>query len=284
MKFNFFFILICASIVLTSCMDDLPEQELLSPNDIETQLVSPRSTTICGDPCPNGCEAYPSLSVSGPSLIENDGSTTVSYTASGIAPAGDVTWKVGTYNSGGNFIASTEASPSSGTGKTATFTIPNSSFEGDLVVEFLSLKNCGNGCHARRWDYKTFNVQPIPTLPAIFAVEVNGPQDCFEAGDFIDFHDSPGPSTIANADRLVWTSTPSLSGFDTNTNNTRLLNTFYVPNSLSTGCYTVFVTAYNDHPGGSIASNTVSVTFRVNAPGTIGCQSCDSGPGGPAFN
>lgn len=281
MKTNLSSFFICFVFCIVSCSENTTDPEPITAADLVEQIESPGGTASHCVHCPSGCDAYPSMTISGASVAENDGSTTLIYTASGTAPSSAVTWEVGTFDSGGNFNLSSDASPNNGSGKTASFTIPDADFEEDLVVRFRSTKNCPGGCLAQRWDYKTFNVQPIPQLPPILAVWTWGPQDCFNQGDFIDFQDDMGPSTIFTADRLVWSSSPTLPGFDVNQTNNRIIRTFQVPNNFAPGCYTVSLTAYNDYPGGSVASNTVSVTFRINASGAIGCESCETGPGGP---
>ena len=95
---------------------------------------------------------------------------------------------------------------------------------------------------------------PWSTLPAIYAVGPGGPQTVVKTGSFIDFHDSPGPSTHSGGN-FTWTSNQPIPGM-TSSGSNRLLKTVYIPPTTTPGIYTVTAT----HPA---HTGCTSVTFEI---------------------
>lgn len=81
-------------------------------------------------------------------------------------------------------------------------------------------------------------------LPAIYPVGPSGPVTVVKTGSFIDFHDSPGPSTHSGGN-FTWSSDQPIPGM-TSSGGNRLLKTVYIPPTTNPGTYTVTAT----HPSG----------------------------------
>ena len=114
---------------------------------------------------------------------------------------------------------------------------------------------------------------PDPCTDPIVAVGSSGPNTCFVRGTFVDFQDLFGPSNVIGAN-WKWESvgTPSLPGFDTYTGQ-RLLRTYFIPSTLTPGCYKITVI---DDNGVCIPPFAREVWIRVLANASDPCTPCSS--------
>ncbi|GEM_PF-3922261 len=126
----------------------------------------------------------------------------------------------------------------------------------------------------------TLEVFGDPCTEPIIAEAGSGPETCFVRGTFVYFYNISGPSNVTGAS-WGWSSTPALSGFDTNTG-IKILRSYYIPPTTTPGCYRIKLI---DESLGQPCGPDIDrfVTIRILANASDPCTECDliGGPGGP---
>ena len=122
----------------------------------------------------------------------------------------------------------------------------------------------------------TSSAESLFALPPIGAVGVNGPQDCFDRGTFVDFMSLPSVMQVPADHEVRWRSTPSLPGLNTSSG-INILNTYYIPSWITPGCYLVTAEEFDENDD---FVDDSSVMIRIKFSPSDPCEVCDIPPGG----
>lgn len=208
-----------------------------------------------------------------------------SYKLKGEYPSGyNISWSVSPSNL---------AAVSSGTGFNATLIPANPSVSGSATLTYTLQPsgNCGVGQPIISKS-RSIIIGSIPLAPStLYSVShnVSSPSSCFYPGDYVDIHESPGPTTHFDASSVIWSISASNGGnvnhigIQTGQLNTQsLFQTISISSWASPGCYTISAALKN--ACGTSISRSVTLTVVPSGTPAYSVTPCEtvSGSGNPS--